>query len=244
MIQNSDLNSVMEARNHFKNGAGLKSHTGRRNILIFAALMLLGMMMFAPVHAQISIVPENAKPPKKNNQKPYYQFILRFESNLKDHGYTKQNTLWDLVSPNMQEAYLNRMDYAQVVKHLIGIWVNFKDELVMFRTNGDIMAELQVVPFDQIAEVRIKIDAYEETKTRGGGTSVLSGAIGIGSANTRTVSQEKVKGAEVTVVTKSANGVKNYRINISGRNSVQAIRLVEDIADEIGFILNRENRKE
>ena len=223
----SKLNKVMDDATISKNGESPKSHKSRRCFFTVATLMFLAM---SSVYAQISIVPEKMKPPKSNSQRTYYNYLLNFERNLKQSGYTKQITLWDFLPSKgrigSQAAYIGDRNYAKLATCFIGIWVNFKDELVMFRTNGDIMAEGQVVPFDQIVEVRIKIDAYEETKTRGGGTSVLSGAVGIGSANTRTVSQEKVNGAEVIVVTKGANGVQNYRINVSGRHSVQAIRLV------------------
>jgi len=201
------------------------------------------MVMITPMCAQTSIVPENAKPPKKKNQIPYYEFLLEFENNLREHGFAKQITLWNLIpptGPKSQAAYLNGGDYAQVVRHLVGIWVNYQDKLVMIRMHGNILTEGQVVPFDQIAEVRVKIDSREETKTQGRARPFPPGPPGFRSkTNTgeKTVSQEIVTGAEVTIVTKSANGVQNYRIYISG-TSPQAVPLIQDIADEIDFIVN------
>ena len=256
----ANTSRAMECRNHLKNAVSPKNHRSRGNILIVSALMLLAMVMATPmpVHAQISIIPENAKPPKKNNQIPYYEFLLNFESNLNEHGFTKQVTLWDLVPPignRSQAAYFKGGDYAQVVRHLVGIWVNYQDKLVMFRTNGNALAKGQVVSFDQITEARVKVDSYEETKTQAQANNRVIG-LSSASASAKTVSQEIIKGAEVTVVTKGTNGVVNYRIYVNNSDESlsfyligtsaqahdskndKAVPFVQNIADEINFIIN------
>ena len=155
--------------------------------------------------------------------------------------------MWDYLPKKghigSQAAYIGDRSYSNLAKCFVGIWVNYQDELVMFRTDGDAMTTERAVPFDQITEVRVKINKREEVITRGGRSPVVSGALGITSANTKSYSQETVKGAEVIVVTKGVNGVQNYRINVSGRHSVQAVSLVEDIVDEMEFIIN-EYKKE
>jgi len=253
--------SKMECRDH-SNAANPKSLMSRGNVIVVAGFMLFAMVMAAPALAQISIVPENAKPPKKNNQIPYYEYLLNFESNLKERGFTKQIALWNLVPPTgnrSQAAYINGGDYAQVVRHLVGIWVNYQDKLVMFRTDGNVLADGQVVTFDQITETRVKVDSYEETKAQAQAntrTSIWGGA----NANSKTVTQEIVKSAEVTVVTKGPNGVQSYRIFVSnydaGANPLfgtsaqahdskndKAVPFIQSIVDEIDFILS-EYKKE
>ena len=74
----------MEARIHLKNGAGLKSHTSRRNLFLVATVMLLVIGASMPAHAQISIIPNNMKPPITPNLKPYYQYLLDFERDLRN----------------------------------------------------------------------------------------------------------------------------------------------------------------
>ena len=252
-------NSAMDAGDHFKNGASSKSLTSRGNFFIVAALILLALVMAVPVHAQISIIPETAKPPKKNNQIPYYEFLLGFESNLNERGFTKQITLWDLVpltGKNSQTAYLDGGDYAKAVRCLIGIWVNYQDKLVMFRTNGNVLEDGTVVPFEQITEARVKVDAYEETKAQAMTNNPL---VRGNNASAKTVTQEIIKSAEVTVVTKGPNGVQNYRIHVSNTDASmnpflgasaqahdsrndKAVPFVQNIADEIDFIVELKNK--
>ena len=257
MTHNSQSIRVMECRGHLKNAASPKSQTIRKNFLVVAVLMLLAIVMAGSVRAQI-IVPENANPPKKKNQIPYYEYLLDFQNDLEQRGFTKQITLWDLVppiGPRSQAAYLNGGDYAQIVRHLVGIWINYQDELVMFRTNGNVLDEGKVVPFDQITEARVKVDAYEETNAQGKANTSFGSNRTSGRTSAKTVTQEIVKSAEVTVVTKSAKGVQNYRIFISNFDASmnpmigalakahdskndKAVPFVQNIADEIDFIIN------
>ena len=227
----------------------MKRLMSRGNFLRVAAMMFLVMAIAAPVYPQISIVPENAIPPNKRNQKPYYEYLLNFEKNLKECGFTKQITLWDLVPPvgyGSQATYFKKRDYAQVVRQLVGIWVNYQDKLVMFRTNGDYLVEGQVVKFSQITDVRYKIDSYEETTAHVSTDKNSHGLTGV-SSRSAAVTQEVVKGAEVTVVTKSANGIENYRIYVSNYIASmnlydsrfdKTVPLIQHIVDEIEFIMN------
>jgi len=52
MLQFSNLDRVMEARDHFKNGASSKSHTSRGNFLIKNAIIIIMTICVFPVFAQ------------------------------------------------------------------------------------------------------------------------------------------------------------------------------------------------
>ena len=250
----ANSSSAMERRDHFKNPASPKSHMSRRNFFIAVALMFLATIMVAPAYAQFIIVPEGAAPPRKANQIPHYEFLLEFESNLKERGFTKQVALWDLFLPTglrSRESYIKAGDYAQVTRTLVGIWVNYQDKLVVFRTEGSVLSGNQSVSFDQIVEARVKVDAYQETTVQKSNNPSVMG----NNASVKTITQEIVKSAEITIVTRSPNGIQNYRIHVSDSYGMSpflgvhnskndwAVSFVQNIADEINFIID-ENKKE
>ena len=262
-VAGANSSSAMERRDHFKNPANPKSHMSRGNFFVAIALMFLAILMAAPAYAQFTIVPDGSLPPKKGNQIPHYEFLLEFENNLKERGFTKQVVLWDLFPPTgsrSRAGYIKAGDYAQVTRSLVGIWVNYQDKLVVFRTTGTVLVEEQAVSFDQIVEARVKIDAYEETKAQGKTNARVGIISGSANSSSKVVSQEIVKSAEITIVTKGPNGIQNYRIHVSNSDSGmnpflgssaqahnskndRAVPFVQNIADEINFIIDEYNKE-